>query len=177
MYYGEEIGMVGAKPDEQIRTPMQWSSENGAGFTTGTAWEPINSRYKAINVTNELKDDRSLLSLYRNLIQTRIVHPALLDGEYIKVEASNAALYAGLRVKDDDIVLTIVNLKEIVVEQPSFKFKSDLLPGMYLAKTLIGDWEVESEVELMKNGDYLQLKFSSPITSHQNIVIQLAPKR
>ncbi len=35
IYYGEEIGMIGDKPDEKIRTPMQWTGEPGAGFTTG----------------------------------------------------------------------------------------------------------------------------------------------
>jgi glycosidase len=25
IYYGEEIGMTGNKPDERLRTPMQWS--------------------------------------------------------------------------------------------------------------------------------------------------------
>ena len=38
--------MSGAKPDEQIRTPMQWSSEEGAGFTSGIPWEAINSDYR-----------------------------------------------------------------------------------------------------------------------------------
>ena len=36
IYYGEEIGMTGRKPDELIRTPMQWSDAEQAGFTEGT---------------------------------------------------------------------------------------------------------------------------------------------
>ena len=36
IYYGEEIGMQGVKPDEDIRLPMQWSADANAGFTTGT---------------------------------------------------------------------------------------------------------------------------------------------
>ena len=46
IYYGEEIGMTGEKPDEQIRTPMQWSAEGNAGFTTGSPWEPVNGDYR-----------------------------------------------------------------------------------------------------------------------------------
>ncbi len=41
LYYGEEIGMPGTKPDERIRTPMQWLPAPGAGFTTGTPWQPF----------------------------------------------------------------------------------------------------------------------------------------
>ncbi|MEN8844800.1 MAG: alpha-amylase family glycosyl hydrolase, partial [Candidatus Arcticimaribacter sp.] len=40
LYYGEEIGMVGEKPDENIRLPMQWDTTPNGGFTTGTPWRP-----------------------------------------------------------------------------------------------------------------------------------------
>ncbi|MEI2689565.1 MAG: alpha-amylase family glycosyl hydrolase [Anaerolineae bacterium] len=43
IYYGEEIGMTGNKPDERIRTPMQWADEANGGFTSGTPWEALNS--------------------------------------------------------------------------------------------------------------------------------------
>ena len=33
LYYGEELGMSGVKPDEDIRRPMQWHGEDsGAGM-------------------------------------------------------------------------------------------------------------------------------------------------
>src|SRR5205807_1158963 len=35
IYYGEEIGMTGDKPDPRLRTPMQWSAGPGSGFTSG----------------------------------------------------------------------------------------------------------------------------------------------
>ncbi len=39
LYYGEEIGLAGGKPDPNIRTPMPWNDrEAGGGFTTGTPW-------------------------------------------------------------------------------------------------------------------------------------------
>jgi len=50
VYYGEEIGMTGEKPDEMIRTPMQWSGEAKAGFTTGRTWELVNRDYQEKNV-------------------------------------------------------------------------------------------------------------------------------
>src|SRR5207237_4521232 len=39
VYYGEEIGMTGDKPDPRLRTPMQWAPRPGVGFTSGTPWE------------------------------------------------------------------------------------------------------------------------------------------
>ena len=56
MYYGEEIGMLGVKPDEKIRTPMQWSGERSAGFTTGSPWQPVNRDYEEVNVADQVDD-------------------------------------------------------------------------------------------------------------------------
>ena len=41
VYYGEEIGMTGSKPDENLRTPMQWSTAPNAGSPTDP-WEAVN---------------------------------------------------------------------------------------------------------------------------------------
>jgi alpha-amylase len=42
VYYGEEVGLAGTKPDERIRTPMPWSDGSiRVGFTTGIPWEPL----------------------------------------------------------------------------------------------------------------------------------------
>ena len=46
VYYGEEIGMTGVKPDEFNRTPMQWSAQENAGFTAGVPWEAVNVDYE-----------------------------------------------------------------------------------------------------------------------------------
>ena len=32
VYYGEELGMTGNKPDERLRTPMHWRRERGRWF-------------------------------------------------------------------------------------------------------------------------------------------------
>jgi glycosidase len=42
IYFGEEIGQIGAKPDESIRNPMPWTGEANGGFTQaakpGNGW-------------------------------------------------------------------------------------------------------------------------------------------
>ena len=80
IYYGEEIGMMGAKPDERIRTPMQWDSSANAGFTAGTPWQPVNDDHPEVNVESELADPTSLLNRYRTLLQIRQDHRALSLG-------------------------------------------------------------------------------------------------
>ena len=82
VYYGEEIGMTGVKPDELIRTPMQWSAQENAGFTAGVPWESVNEDYQGKNVAEQSKDPTSLLSCYRELIRLRAAHPVLQLGDY-----------------------------------------------------------------------------------------------
>ncbi len=93
IYYGEEIGMreVDVSPSRRLdpmgrdgcRTPMQWSAAMHGGFTVPGAepWLPCGD-YTQINVSEQARDQRSLLSLYRRLIWLRQRDPALREGAY-----------------------------------------------------------------------------------------------
>ena len=56
---------------DNARTPMQWTSEENAGFTKGTAWLKINPDYKEINVEDQENNPYSVLNYYRQLIALR----------------------------------------------------------------------------------------------------------
>jgi maltose alpha-D-glucosyltransferase/alpha-amylase len=81
LYYGDEIGMGDdvLRPDRDgVRTPMQWSGGQNAGFSTATASalysQPIADPvygYAAVNVAAQLRDPSSLLHWMRNLIRLR----------------------------------------------------------------------------------------------------------
>ena len=77
LYYGEEIGMLGTKPDPEIRTPMQWSTDDNAGFSSVEPWQPINPDWETVNVELQTDTPTSILSQYRTLIQVRNQHVAL----------------------------------------------------------------------------------------------------
>jgi glycosidase len=160
IYYGEEIGMQGKKPDEQIRTPMQWSSELNGGFTTGSPWEYLAIGYKAANVAVESEDPSSLLSLYRKLIQIRLQHKAFMDGDYIKVTTSAPALYASLSRADGDILLTLVNLKDAEVQTPKLTFFGADLDGSYTLTALLT--QDESKQDILISGSSFALSGSIP---------------
>lgn len=111
LYYGEEIGHVGGKPDENIRTPMQWSDEDNAGFTSATiAWRAPQRNYREVNVAAQADDPDSLLSHYRRLIHTRSDHAALRVGDWREVEVEDKRLYAFLRHSDNETLLVLINL-------------------------------------------------------------------
>jgi len=110
VYYGEEIGMTGDKPDERLRTPMQWSSAAGAGFTRGTPWESLQADWATTSVERQDRDPASLLDLYRRLIHLRLDHSALGTGDYMALRASSPTVAAYLRRDGDRAVLVVANV-------------------------------------------------------------------
>ncbi len=111
VYYGEEIGMVGVKPDEDIRTPMQWTGEpERAGFTTGEPWRAVNPDAPEVNVERQAGRPASLLRLYKTLIRLRQDNPALSRGSFELVETGDERVLAFVREADGQRVLVVVNV-------------------------------------------------------------------
>jgi alpha-glucosidase len=111
LYYGDEIGMHDVEiPPEKVqdpfeknvpgrnlgrdpqRTPMQWSAEKNAGFTTGEPWLPIAEDYSRVNVEVERDDPASMLSLYNELIKVRRGESALEVGQFEPMEVDGDLL-------------------------------------------------------------------------------------
>jgi glycosidase len=140
VYYGEEIGMVGSKPDEDIRRPMQWTSQAGAGFTTGSAWRAPADDYKSVNIAAQDADPNSLLNHYRALIALRNSHEALRIGDWTLIESNSGRIYAFLRQTDDQSILVIINLSRQAVnaDQYALELTSSTLRGELTAISLHG---------------------------------------
>lgn len=100
IYQGEELGL----PDSPIpeswrrdidcrepqRAPLPWDAPSravGGGFTTGEPWLPLHYMAESLNVADQLKDDDSMLALYRRLIQLRRVNDALHAGDLMRLPA------------------------------------------------------------------------------------------
>ena len=142
IYYGEEIGMQGQKPDENIRLPMQWSLEANAGFTTGTPWRAPASDYQQVNVDVENEDPDSLLNHYRELISLRRENSALTSGELALVETDNPGVYAVLRSSEEQTILVVVNLEGTPVSDYHLSLnESFLADGTATPRTLFGTIE------------------------------------
>lgn len=112
IYYGEEIGLTGAKPDERIRSPMPWVPGGAsAGFTSGTPWEPLEDGAPGTNVETQAADPGSLLAHYRTLIRVRDSHPALGDdGTFTALGSASPKVYAFLATQGPDRAVVVVNL-------------------------------------------------------------------
>ena len=137
IYYGEEIGMSGTKPDEFIRTPMQWDNTQGAGFTGGTPWEKINADFSLVNVSKQTGDSASLLEHYRKLIQLRNEHAALRIGKTYVADSKSNKLVSYLRVSKDETLLIIINIDDTSVSDYDLEISVGPLSGQYNATSLL----------------------------------------
>ncbi|HYJ78488.1 MAG TPA: alpha-amylase family glycosyl hydrolase [Longimicrobiaceae bacterium] len=139
IYYGEEIGMTGDKPDERLRTPMQWTGGRSVGFSTGTSWQAAQADSATVNVAAQDRDPGSLLNLHRTLIQLRAGNPALARGELVPLTTSSPQVAAYLRRMEGFVVLVVANLGNSPVSGVTVDSGEDALPlGEYAPVDLLG---------------------------------------
>ena len=172
VYYGEEIGMTGNKPDELIRTPMLWSTDKYAGFSTVFPWESTNSNYAQYNVATESSDPDSLLSLYRSLLQLRNNHAALRVGDFYSVRSDNFNLLPFLRVSQEETLLVLINLSENPASGFSLSLDVGPLKGNYRAYPLMGEGKL-SGLKVNTNGGFDAYQPLAEIPANGLVIIQL----
>lgn len=140
IYYGDEIGLTGAKPDDvDLRRPMQWDNSPSAGFTSGTPWVAPGTHDPTANVATQTDDPDSLLSLYRTLIALRQEHPALRAGDTWLVESSAPQVYSLLRQSEDGAILFLANLSDQPIKGYQLTLGSGPLPVRVKASLLFGE--------------------------------------
>jgi glycosidase len=140
IYYGEEIGMTGTKPDEDIRRLMQWRSDDGlsVGFTSGRPWRYPAEDYEERSVDLQADDPDSLLNHYRSLIQLRNEQEALRIGDWIAVATDSPDVYAFLRTAEDDTLLVMINFSEDPVSDYSLSLSEGPLSAEVVPEVLFG---------------------------------------
>lgn len=108
---------------DNAKTPMQWSDQPNAGFTTGTPWLKINPNYTDINVAAQQDDPNSVRNFYKQLIALRknpVYQETIVYGALEPVWEERHNLMAYYR-KGDKTLLIIGNYQKTpqTVELPS----------------------------------------------------------
>jgi glycosidase len=136
LYYGEEIGMTGRKPDERIRTPMRWTADPAtAGFTTGAPWQALSEDDPAsVNVEAQLADPESLLATYRALVQARAANKALRLGAVVPVDGGAEPVIGWLRSAGGQVLLSVVNVSDEAVTEYGLSLEGGPLCGPVTAR-------------------------------------------
>ena len=95
---------------DEVRTPMQWSGEANAGFTTAEAvpWLPVHPGYRASNVAAQDEVEGSMLELYRALLALRAERPSLHAGTLSLRHADPAWPDVLVYERNDELEVTVV---------------------------------------------------------------------
>ena len=79
---------------DSARTPVQWSAEKNAGFTTAeTPWVDVNSNYTWLNAAQQEEDPDSILNFYRKAVKLRKSLSCVRYGEYKEYHPLSDKLY------------------------------------------------------------------------------------
>lgn len=104
------LQILAQKSRDNSRTPMQWNSEQNAGFTQGTAWIEIASNYREINVEQALADKNSVFYTYQSLITLRKTLPIFTDGDYTDLLPEHPAVWVYQRRVHGQVLSVLANL-------------------------------------------------------------------
>lgn len=175
IYYGEELGMVGVKPDEDIRTPMQWTREEGAGFTAGVPWRQPQLDYPVKNVMAQEGDPGSLLSLYRELVHLHVNTPALATGDYAALTADSPAVAAFVRQSGEDRALVLINFGDEAAALTLAAGPGTLPAGAYALEPLLGDGAGAAPLTVAADGSVAGFSPLASIPAQSGLIFRLAP--
>ena len=142
LYYGEEIGMLGLKPDEHLREPFIWNV--GKKDPDRARW--LHARYSTSRTIRPLaqqqNDPDSLFWHYKRLIAFRNNHPVLNDNRS-RLQLSGIrqkGIIAFGRHTEQGSVWVVQNLTNIPInvvlsaaEQAVYDVQFHTIPGTYLA--------------------------------------------
>jgi len=124
IYYGDEIAMgdnyyLGDR--DGVRTPMQWSADRNAGFSTANPQKlylPVildpEYHYESVNVERQSGSTSSLLWWMKRIISTRRKYKAFSRGTMKFINAENPKILAFTRTYQDEIILVIANLSQYI---------------------------------------------------------------
>ena len=120
LYYGDEIGMgdnIYLGDRNGVRTPMQWSSDRNAGFSSGNRqrlYLPVildpEYHYEAVNVEAQEANPQSLLNWMKRLIALRKRYQAFGRGSIEFLHPENRKVLAFVRQHGDERILVVANL-------------------------------------------------------------------
>lgn len=112
LYYGEELGMTGVKPDEHIREPFMWHS--AASDSLRTSWmKPKYTTEQSVKpLSDQMRDKGSIYHHYRNLIHLRNSSQALTDGSLEPALSKTEGVISFMRMHENEQLMVLHNISD-----------------------------------------------------------------
>ena len=119
---------------DNARTPMQWSAEKGAGFTSGKPWLKIHPNYTKVNVASDLASDDGIIDYFKSFNAYRKSSEVLKNGTFREIFAGRT-VYAFEREYSGEKLIAVCN----------FSTKSAKMPSAVSGETIISNYEGTSK--------------------------------
>jgi oligo-1,6-glucosidase len=100
---------------DNARTPMQWTAEPGAGFSSGEPWIAVSPDSERVNAAAQVDDPNSVFAHYKRLIALRHSDPVVVHGDFRMLLPDDPAVYAFTRELDGTSLLVVANLSDEAV--------------------------------------------------------------
>ncbi|MEN8113547.1 MAG: alpha-amylase family glycosyl hydrolase [Actinomycetota bacterium] len=131
LYYGDELGLPETRVPAELeqdpwglrvpgmsrdgsRTPMQWTGDPSHDFTRPgvNPWLPFGADADRRNVEDQLRDEGSVLNLYRHLIEIRKARPSLHRGSIVLLDGLPDDVLGYHRDHDGERTLVLINFAD-----------------------------------------------------------------
>lgn len=114
--YSEEESMklLRVYSRDNARTPVQWSDEENAGFSTHEPWMIVNPNYKEINLAKQKDDRNSVYAFYKQMIalyKDPAYHETLTFGRFEPYMRETKNLIAYYRRGEGQTLLVLANFQ------------------------------------------------------------------
>lgn len=149
----ETMEIIQAKSRDNSRTPMQWNSEENAGFTSGQPWLKVAPNYQEINAEKEVKEGK-IFAYYQDLIRLRRQYNVIAEGTYRGLFLDHPQVMAYVRELDNQALLVFSHFYpgQVEIEIPEeFRNKE--------AKKLIGNGPLQEFADKISLSDYETVAF------------------
>ena len=117
------VWALNKKARDHARTPMQWSDEKNAGFTTGEPWMVVNPNYVDINVKQALEDKDSIWYFYQKVNKFRLGNEIIKNGTYKQYYPKDKKLWVYERAYNGKKYVVLANYTD---KKAKFKLPKEL---------------------------------------------------
>ncbi|MFH0263666.1 alpha-glucosidase [Vibrio barjaei] len=112
----EMMAALAENSRDNARTPMQWSNEANAGFSTAEPWIEVNPNYTAVNAKLDRASNESIYEYYKALIGLRREFEAVVYGDFIPLLEEHDKVFAYLRRHGEQTLLVVANFSDESVD-------------------------------------------------------------
>lgn len=109
----EALKIIGERSRDNGRTPMQWSAEKFAGFSSVEPWLASPDNFTRFNVEVEEQDADSVLNFYKQLVRLRKSNEIIRDGAIDFIERDNPDVLAYRRTLGDKSLIVLCNFRNV----------------------------------------------------------------